>query len=60
VSKLFSCLTSITSKDRNRLISVEDELRAHLSKVDPELCICAAKNMHRFHIKEQISFFILI
>jgi hypothetical protein len=29
----FSCLTSIKSKDKNRLISVEDEFHVCLSKV---------------------------
>jgi hypothetical protein len=43
----FSCLTSIQSKDRYRPISV----CAHL-KFNPELCICEAKNKHRFHIKD--------
>jgi hypothetical protein len=40
----FSCLTSIKSKDRNRLISVEDELRVCLSKVQPRIkYLCSKK-----------------
>ena len=33
----FSCLTSIKSKDRNRLLSVENEIRVCLSKVRPQI-----------------------
>jgi hypothetical protein len=45
----FSCLTSIKSKDRNHLISVE--VCAYLT-FDTELSICVTKNKHGFHIKE--------
>jgi hypothetical protein len=48
----FSCSTSIKSKDRNRLISVEDELFVLIWSSTPKLSICAANNNHRFHIKE--------
>jgi hypothetical protein len=41
----FSCLTSIKSKDRNCLTSVEDKY------LDPELSMCAAKNKNRLSIK---------
>jgi hypothetical protein len=33
----FSCLTNIKSKDRNRLLSVEEELRVYLSKIRPRI-----------------------
>jgi hypothetical protein len=45
--EVFPCLTSIKSRERNCLISVEDELHVCLSK-------------HGFHIEEVISFFILV
>jgi hypothetical protein len=32
----FSCLTDIKSKDRNRLLSVEEELRTCFSKIRPK------------------------
>jgi hypothetical protein len=50
----FSCLTSMRSKDRNRLISVRDELRDYL-KFDPGLSFCAAETKHRFHMR-QVNF----
>jgi hypothetical protein len=46
----FSCLTDIKNKDRNCL--VEDELRVYYLKFDPEVSTYAARNKHRFHIKE--------
>jgi hypothetical protein len=33
----FSCLTNIKSKDRNRLLSVEEELREFMSKIRPRI-----------------------
>jgi hypothetical protein len=54
---LFLIIKIFKSQNRNRLISVEDELRVCLSKLDPELSIFAAKNKHRFHIKEINSIF---
>jgi hypothetical protein len=33
----FSCLTNVKSKERNRLLSVEEELRVCLSKIRPRI-----------------------
>jgi hypothetical protein len=49
----FSCLTSIKSKDRNHLASVEDKHRVCLSKVWPRIEYLCSKSNHRFHIKEE-------
>lgn len=49
-SACFSYLTCFKSKDRNQLISVEDEICVSLSQV--WIRIVAEKNEHRFHIKE--------
>jgi hypothetical protein len=46
-----SFLTSIKSKDINCPISADNSVCAYL-KLIPELSICAAKNKHRFHIRE--------
>jgi hypothetical protein len=45
--EVFPCLTSIKSRERNRLISAEDELHVRLSKSDQQLNICAAKEQAR-------------
>jgi hypothetical protein len=44
-----SCLTSIKSKVEITSFQFEDELWVCLSEVRPS---CAAKQQHRFHIKE--------
>lgn len=41
----FSCLRSIKTKDRNRLLSVEDEIRVCISKIRPRF--------HRLYSKKQ-------
>jgi hypothetical protein len=46
----FSCLTNIKSKDRNLLPSVEEELRARLSKIRPRIQhLCKKKQTKSLH-----------
>ena len=46
----FSCLTNIKSKSRNRLLSVEEELRVCLSKIRPAIHdLCKEKQPHVSH-----------
>ncbi len=46
----FSCLTVIKSKSRNRLLSVEEELRVCLSKVRPRISqMCKEKQAQVSH-----------
>jgi hypothetical protein len=40
----FSCLTNIESKEENRLLSVEEELRVCLSKIRPRIQHLYKKN----------------
>jgi hypothetical protein len=46
----FSCLTNIESKHRNRLLSVEEELRVCLSKIRPRIQrLCEQKQAQVSH-----------
>jgi hypothetical protein len=46
----FSCITTMKSKDRNRLLSLEDELRVCLSKIRPRIKqLCKKKQAQISH-----------
>lgn len=48
---VFSYLTSIKTKVRNDLITIEDEMHVCLCHIfGPELYVFTAKNKHQFHI----------
>jgi hypothetical protein len=54
-------LRSIKKEDKNRLISVEDELYVCLPKVQPSLMhLCSKKSSIGFTLKKCISFFISV
>ena len=55
VSKPFY-LTSIKSKDRNRLLSIDNEMCVYV-KFDLKLSICVAKDRHMCHIREAFSLY---
>jgi hypothetical protein len=52
--QVFSCLTDIKSKDRNRLLSVEEELGCVFQKLCQEFNICVKRNKLKYHIKSDI------
>jgi hypothetical protein len=49
-----SWLTNIKSKDRNRLLSVEEELGCVCQKLGQEFNICAERNKLKCHIESKL------
>jgi hypothetical protein len=52
--QVFTCLTNIKSKDRNHLLSVEEELRVYCKNFGQEFNICAKRNNLKYKIKSQL------
>jgi hypothetical protein len=51
---IFSCLASIKSKDRNPLLSVEENCKYVCQKFGQEFNICAKRNKFKYHIKSKL------